>query len=92
MKISLFISLLLILIIVVSCAPRMTDEELEAKLAKLTPKEREALIEYAQGRSAPAGMAIASKYPVSKAQLKRVLNKMATPSQDGSEGSIIIDW
>ena len=43
-KISLLISVLLILIFLVSCAPQLTDEELEAELAKLTPEEREELL------------------------------------------------
>src|SRR3989344_3002949 len=61
-KISPF-SVLLILILVVSCAPQMTDEELEAELAKLTPEEREQLLADLESKEsgALAGQAVAKK-------------------------------
>ncbi|HLD79366.1 MAG TPA: YCF48-related protein [Candidatus Nanoarchaeia archaeon] len=40
-KILLLMSLAVVLLLVVSCAPKMTDEELEAELSKLSPEELE---------------------------------------------------
>jgi len=65
-KISLLIiSALLILIVVVSCAPQqqLTDDELEAELAKLTPEEREELVKDLENKEsgALAGQASAKK-------------------------------
>src|SRR3989344_6973679 len=59
-KISLLISISLILIVVVSCAAQITDEELEAELAKLSPEEREQLLaDLENEKGAFAGQAIA---------------------------------
>lgn len=70
-KILLLISVFVVLLLVVSCAPPMTDEELEAELAKLTPEEREALVADLENKEggALAGQAvsasIAAKYKIS---------------------------
>ncbi|MDO8511403.1 MAG: LamG-like jellyroll fold domain-containing protein [Nanoarchaeota archaeon] len=57
---SLLFLLLLFSLFLVSCAAQMTDEELEAELAKLTPEEREALLKDLENeKGAFAGQAIA---------------------------------
>ncbi|MBI4147265.1 DUF4215 domain-containing protein [Candidatus Woesearchaeota archaeon] len=57
-KILLLVSLFVILLFVVSCAPKMSDEELQAELSKLSPEEREAVM--AEDSGTFAGMAKAS--------------------------------
>lgn len=89
-KISLLISVLLILIVVVSCAPQMTDEELEAELAKLTPEEREELLADLEAKEggALAGQAYQAKYvqkispkvlKTSSTLVKQAIGKTCTP-------------
>src|SRR3989344_5339394 len=84
-KISLLISISLILIVVVSCAAQITDEELEAELAKLTPEEREQLLKDLENeKGAFAGQAIA-KYSsklagVPKARVQAAASKGCTDS------------
>jgi len=92
-KISLLISVVLILIVVVSCAPQMTDEELEAELAKLTPEEREELLADLESKEsgALAGQAYSAavakyKLPakvatVSKAKVVLIAKKITLPTQ-----------
>ncbi|MDO8510602.1 MAG: hypothetical protein Q7S55_00390 [Nanoarchaeota archaeon] len=50
--------MLIILLVVVSCAPKMSDEELEAELSKLSPEELEAVT--AEDSGTLAGMAKAN--------------------------------
>jgi|SRR3989344_1829674 len=63
-KIFVAISLLIIFIFLVSCAPPLTDEELQAELAKLTPEEREQLLADLESKEggALAGQALKAKY------------------------------
>lgn len=64
------ISLLVMFIFLISCVPTkpLTDEELEAELAKLTPEERAQLLKDLDTKEggAFAGQAIARKYGSSK--------------------------
>src|SRR3989344_7785399 len=78
-KTSLLISVLLILIVVVSCAPQITDEELEAELAKLTPEEREQLLADLESKEsgALAGQAVAKRIAGS-AYAQKISPKAAT--------------
>ncbi len=87
MKKIIVISLLVIFMFLVSCAPQITDEELEAELAKLTPEEREQLLKDLESKSAFAGQAVkqkaATKYGLSKnatvaskAQITKAVNKL----------------
>lgn len=43
-KAGYFFSLIVVVVFLISCAPQMTDEELEAELSTLTPEEREELL------------------------------------------------
>ncbi len=74
----------------VSCAPQITNEELEAELAKLTPKQREELLADLESKegSAFAGQAVRQestiKYGISKAasmapttRIKTAVNKLS---------------
>ncbi|MEK6905313.1 MAG: hypothetical protein AABX24_02830 [Nanoarchaeota archaeon] len=87
MKKIIVISLLVIFMFLVSCVPQMTDEELEAELAKLTPEQREELLAdlESKGNSAFAGQAVAKKYGSSKIssanvqQMKSMLENMSVP-------------
>src|SRR3989338_876332 len=88
-----YFDVVLILIVVVSCAPQMTDEELEAELAKLTPEEREKLLADLESKEsgALAGQAYSAavakyKLPakvatVSKAKVVLIAKKITLPTQ-----------
>ena len=80
-------------VFLISCAPQITDEELEAELAKLTPEQREELLADLESKSnsAFAGQAVKvrqdsiSKYGISKAastapttRIKTAVNKLLT--------------
>ena len=75
----------------VSCAPKMSDEQLEKDLSKLSPEEQSALLKQAQSGNAVAGNAIASRYATSdRTQLVRILSEMRAkqliPSCTDSDG------
>lgn len=63
-KILLLLSMMVIFLFVVSCAPQMTDEELKAELAKLTPEERAELLADLEAKESGslAGQAVKAKY------------------------------
>ena len=90
-KILVIGSLLVVILFLVSCAPQMTDEELEAELAKLTPEEREALIKdlETQEKGAFAGQAVAKYSPklagVSKDRMQAILQKPTCTDSDGGK-------
>ncbi len=74
-------------VFLISCAPQITDEELEAELAKLTPEEREQLLKDLESKGAFAGQAVrqesVAKYGISKnaamapkAQITKAVNKL----------------
>ena len=68
----------------VSCAPKVSDEQLEKDLSKLSPEEQSALLKQAQSGNAVAGNAIASKYGASdKKQLVRILSEIRAKQQLG---------
>ncbi len=94
-KIFVVSSLFVIFMFLVACVPQepLTDEELEAELAKLTPEEREALLTdlEAKEKGALAGQAISSKYAVSpkvviapKTQIEGVLEKLCQETDKGN--------
>ncbi len=94
-------SLLVMFMFLVSCAPQITDEELEAELAKLTPEQREELLAdlESKGNSAFAGQAVRQestlKYGISKAastapttQIKTVMGKLSTQAPSVADTSV----
>lgn len=79
-KIVLLSSLLVVILFLVSCAPReqMSDEELEAELSGLSPEELEAVT--AEGSAAIAGMAKANpRLATLRKVYQQVINVAATP-------------
>ena len=70
-KILWLVSVLVILLFLVSCVPQqVSDEELEAELAKLTPEQKEALVNDLENENgALAGQAIAAKYGATIAKI-----------------------
>ncbi len=101
MKKTIVIGLLVLFMFLVSCAPQITNEELEAELAKLTPEQREELLAdlESKGNSAFAGQAVRQestiKYGISKAastapttQIKTVVNKLLTQTPTVADTSV----
>lgn len=100
-KIIVISSLLVMFMFLVSCAPQITNEELEAELAKLTPEQREELLAdlESKGGSAFAGQAVRQestlKYGISKAastaptaQIKTAVNKLSTQGPAVADTSV----
>ena len=87
---SLFlISMFVILLFVVSCAPKMSDEELQAELSKLSPEEREAVTSEDSGTF--AGMAKASpKLTTLRAAYQSSGLKKASGTKDKSVDTIVV--
>ncbi len=91
----LLLSLLVFILFIVSCVPQqISDEELQAELAKLTPKEREALMKDLENeKSALAGQAVRSaKYgatiaKVPAAQVKIAIKNLPVPVPEPKCGS-----
>ncbi len=83
------VSMFVILLFVVSCAPKMTDEELSAELSGLSDEELNEVAKQADKDGTFAGMAVGGKtlYPASKAQLNRVLQ----PIMDSNKGKVCGD-
>lgn len=81
-KLLIFISMLALFLLVVSCAPKMSEEELQAELAKLTPEEREELLADLEAKEsgALAGQAVKAKY-VGKVSAKLLTVKPALVRQ-----------
>ena len=74
-KMLLFLSIVVVLLFIVACAPKVSDEQLENDLSKLSPEEQDALLKQAESSNAAAGNAVATRYSASKPQLVRVLTK-----------------
>ena len=75
-KIVVISSLLIIFMFLVACAPKVSDEQLQKDLSKLSPEEWSALRKEVQNNNA-AGNAVATRYSASdRTQLVRVLNNM----------------
>ncbi|MDP3699179.1 MAG: CARDB domain-containing protein [Nanoarchaeota archaeon] len=67
----------MVLLLIVACAPKVSDDQLEKDLSTLSPEEQSALLKQSQSDNAAAGNAIASRYGASdRTQLVRVLSKM----------------
>src|SRR3989344_2782980 len=79
-KLMLLISMLVISLVVVSCAPKMSDEELEVELSKLSPGELEAVT--AEDSGTFAGMAKANPNLV---RLQRAYKKTSSTCSDNDE-------
>jgi len=70
-------SLMVVLLLMVACAPKVSDDQLEKDLSKLSPEEQSALLKQAQDSPSFAGNAVATRYGASdRTQLVRVLTKM----------------
>src|SRR3989344_932663 len=76
-KILVISSLLVMFMFLVSCAPQqpLTDEELQAELAKLTPEERAELLKDLESKEdgALAGQAVAKKYSTFSPKMQKIL-------------------
>src|SRR3989344_1507619 len=97
-KILVISSVVVMFMFLVSCAPQqqLTDEELEAELAKLTPEERAELLKDLESKDdgALAGQAGAGKYKVSsklttvsKSKINNILTNFCLDS-DGDNSKI----
>src|SRR3989344_4069232 len=90
-KLLILVSMLVMFLLIVSCAPQeLTEEELDAELAKLTPEEKAALLEDLESTEGGALAGQVSKLPRGKLQYvstTRLKSKLIAPYVGGGSGS-----